>query len=635
MDDKIKIRYCPPTDGAYGYRLRVAINEVHTLMQKSDYDLFDILNLFEISLYMNDYDALNEDGKELLNSILQYKGTINAMLGRYFHTINDDNFNDTLSEIGKSYHFKSTILKCFIKYKVFDKIKDETLQYSLDNKFILIYDVLRNKEIVKKYDAIIKNKLLANDETAELFVKKYDYVEKEQIYFPTFFEIDKEMIISNYISNSNSNINYLRALNDHVDSIDTYKLTPKQRLEIKKLIKVKGEEIHEKGFTFTHKIVIIIDRNKDDIATSMLKKDEHIFTFPGKWIDENLDYPTLFNNFIYVLNYFDFDMNMTELANINNESVFERRIFNMIRTNYVTGFVFKGSEAYKSLSFASYINYLKQVHNIDIEDMIEWFFNEYLLKEFNVSNFSISLSTDKKYINRCKVLFPEFDGILKKYRIYNEYKTINNELLEATKEAIKIDDCPSLIKDKYLIPNKGNKDIKIILDLLFSDQSHITYINDQLNSSTFAKLILKHQVSIYDFEDIDFQLESIKYLIDKEIIYLENGIIKIKRDVLAICKYLYDHNYIRNHNSDVEKDFINKGYLIPYSKLFSPEEADYLNYNLNNSKFGDAKALSNKYRHVDTTSEDEKQIYSDYLIGLRMLILIIIKINDELCNVEK
>lgn len=635
MDDKIKIRYCPPTDGAYGYRLRVAINEVHTLMQKSDYDLFDILNLFEISLYMNDYDALNEDGKELLNSILQYKGTINAMLGRYFHTINDDNFNDTLSEIGKSYHFKSTILKCFIKYKVFDKIKDETLQYSLDNKFILIYDVLRNKEIVKKYDAIIKNKLLANDETAELFVKKYDYVEKEQIYFPTFSEIDKEMIISNYISNSNSNINYLRALNDHVDSIDTYKLTPKQRLEIKKLIKVKGEEIHEKGFTFTHKIVIIIDRNKDDIATSMLKKDEHIFTFPGKWIDENLDYPTLFNNFIYVLNYFDFDMNMTELANINNESVFERRIFNMIRTNYVTGFVFKGSEAYKSLSFASYINYLKQVHNIDIEDMIEWFFNEYLLKEFNVSNFSISLSTDKKYINRCKVLFPEFDGILKKYRIYNEYKTINNELLEATKEAIKIDDCPSLIKDKYLIPNKGNKDIKIILDLLFSDQSHITYINDQLNSSTFAKLILKHQVSIYDFEDIDFQLESIKYLIDKEIIYLENDIIKIKRDVLAICKYLYDHNYIRNHNSDVEKDFINKGYLIPYSKLFSPEEADYLNYNLNNSKFGDAKALSNKYRHVDTTSEDEKKIYSDYLIGLRMLILIIIKINDELCNVEK
>lgn len=635
MDDKVKIKYRSPTDGAYGYRLRAAINKGNTLMQKSEYDLFDILNLFEISLYMNDYDELNEVGKELLNSILRYKGIINSTLGYYFHTINDDNFNDTLSKIGKNYHFKSTILKCFIKYKVFDRIRDETLQCSLDNESLSIYDVLRNKEIVKKYDVIIKNKLLANGETAELFVRKYDYVEKDSIYFPIFSEIDKETIITNYISNRNSNINYLRALNDHVDSVDTYKLTPKQRLEIKKLIKVKGEEIHEKGFTFTHKIVIIIDRNEEDIVTPMFKKGKHIFTFPGKWIDENLDYPTLFNNFIYVLNYFDFDMNITELANINNESVFGRHIFNMIKTNYVTGFAFKGSEAYKCLSFNYYINYLKHVHNIDIEDMIEWFFSEYLLKEFNVSNFNLSLSTDKRYINRCKVLFPEFDGILKKYRIYVEYKTINNELLEATKEAIKIDDCPSLIKDKYLIPNKGNKDIKIILDLLFSDQSHVTYINDQLNSLTFAKLILKHQVSINDFEDIDFQLESIKYLIDKEIIYLEDSIIKIKRDVLAICKDLYDHNFIRNHNSNVEKDFLEKGYLIPYSKLFSPEESDYLNYNLNNSKFGDARALSNKYRHADITSEDEKQIYSDYLIGLRMLILIVIKINDELCNVEK
>lgn len=272
MDDKIKIRYYPPTDGAYGYCLRAAINEVNTLMQKSDYDLFDILNLFEISLYINDYDELNEVGKELLNSILQYKGTINATLGRYFHTIDDDNFNYALSEISKNYHFKSTILKCFIKYKVFDRIRAETFQYSLENELIFIYDALRIKEIVKKYDIVIKNKLLTNDETAELFVKKYDYVEKEQIYFPTFSEIDKETIISNYISNSNSNINYLRALNDHIDSIDTYKLTPKQRLKIKKLIKVKGEEIHEKGFTFTRKIVIIIDRNKDDIVTPMLKK---------------------------------------------------------------------------------------------------------------------------------------------------------------------------------------------------------------------------------------------------------------------------------------------------------------------------------------------------------------------------
>ena len=390
----------------------------------------------------------------------------------------------------------------------------------------------------------------------------------------------------------------------------------------------------KKGFKFLHKMEVIIDKNKDDIVSPIIKKDEHIFTFPGKWIDENLDYPTLFNNFIYILDYFDLDMNMSGLASINKESIFERYVFSMNKTNYVSGFVFRGNETYNNLSFISYVNYLKQVHNIEIEDMIEWFFNEYIFKEFNISNFNISLSTDKKYINRCKVLFPEFDGILKKYRIFTEHKTISNELLEATKEAIKIDDCPSLIRDKYLIVNKENDDIKNILFLLFCDQSHISYINENLNSSTFAKLIIKHQVSIHDFDDRDFQLKPVDYLLDKGIIYLEDDILKIKPEVLAVCKYLYDNNFIRNHNYDIEKEFVSRGYLLPYSKLFAPEEADYLNYNLNNSKFGDALALSNKYRHVDVTTENEQQIYNDYLIGLRMLILIIVKINDELCEFE-
>lgn len=635
MQDKVEVRHYPPSDLAYGYCLREAIEELNIIMKKDSYDLFDILNLFETSLYINDFEELNDDGKELINSILKHKSSINVILGRYFNTINDINFNDTLLKVSKSYHFKRTIFKCFIKYKVFDRISDETFNCSIEKELISLYDVLHFKEIVKKYNVIIKNKMLENNEIAELFVKKYDYIDKVQMFFPKFSDEEKEIIISNYISYDNSNINYLRALNDHVDSKDSYKLTPSQRLEIKKLIKVKSEEIHDYGFTFTHKIEIIIDKNKNDIVNPIFNKDECVFTFPGKWIDEHLDYPTLFNNFIYILNYFDIDMNMLGLANINNEGVFERHVFNMNKTNYVTGFAFKSTEAYNLLSFNSYVNYLKQFHNIDIEDLIEWFFNEYLHKEFNITNFNISLSTDKKYINRCKVLFPEFDGILKKYRIYTEFKIINNELLEVTKEAIKIADCPSLIKDKYLIINKENNEFNNILHLLFSDQSHITYINDKLNSSTFSKLILEHQVNIHDFDKRDFQLQPVNYLLDKGIIYLEDDIIKIQPDILAICKYLYDNNFIRNHNYVVEKDFVSKGYLLPYSKLFAPDEADYLNYNLNNSKFGDARALSNKYRHVDTTIENEQQIYNDYLIGLRMLILIIIKINDELCESKK
>jgi len=634
MQDKVMVKHYSTTDGAYGYCLREAITELQIILKKDNYNLSDILNLFEISLYIEDYDKLNDKGKKLLESIIVHKKIINSTLGCYFSTITNDNIISILKEIEENHQLKHVFLKCFVKYKVFERVDNDTIEYMLDNDLIFIYDVLHIDEFVKQYDSIIKIRLLLNNETAELFVRKYDYTEKEEIHFPSLSELDKETIISNYISKNDSNINYLRALFDHVDSKDSYKVTPKQRIELKKVIQKKNNEIHETGVTFGHELNIIIDKNIDDIVKPIFENKKFSYIFPGKWFDNNLDYPTLFNNFIYVFNYVDFDINISNLANINNEGVFTRHLFNRIKTNYATGFAFNSTEAYNTLSFYSYVKYLKENHNIDIEKMIEWFFNEYLSKEFSILNFNISLSIDEKYINRCKVLFPEFDSILKKYKIYAEYHTINNELLEATREAIKIDDCPSLIEDKYLIINKDNIDIKNILNLLFSDQSHISYVNSTLKDSTFAKLILKNKVNINDYEEKEFQLCYINYLLDKKIIYLEDGIIKIDRELLATCKYLYDNNYIRNHNSPTEKDFITKGYLKTYSRLFSPEEANYLNYNLTNSKYGDAKALSNKYRHGNTTLENEDKIFSDYLIGLRMLILIIIKINDELCRVN-
>lgn len=117
MKEKIRIRHYPPTDGAYGYCLGEAISEANQLIEKENFDLFDIINLFEISLYIDDYDNLNDKGKEKLNPILQYRKYINSTLGRYFATINNDNFIDTLSELGGNYHFRSRILKCFVSIK--------------------------------------------------------------------------------------------------------------------------------------------------------------------------------------------------------------------------------------------------------------------------------------------------------------------------------------------------------------------------------------------------------------------------------------------------------------------------------------------------------------------------------------
>lgn len=62
-------------------------------------------------------------------------------------------------------------------------------------------------------------------------------------------------------------------------------------------------------------------------------------------------------------------------------------------------------------------------------------------------------------------------------------------------------------------------------------------------------------------------------------------------------------------------------------------ESDYLNYILNN-KYSNSLFLRNMYLHGTQLVDNEVLHKSNYMIILRLFILVIIKINDELCLKE-
>jgi hypothetical protein len=67
--------------------------------------------------------------------------------------------------------------------------------------------------------------------------------------------------------------------------------------------------------------------------------------------------------------------------------------------------------------------------------------------------------------------------------------------------------------------------------------------------------------------------------------------------------------------------------------LFSRNEQDYLDYYLNKSKFTNGHDIRNKYLH-GTNTNDEKQYEIDYYLILILFVIIVIKINDDLCIKE-
>ena len=69
------------------------------------------------------------------------------------------------------------------------------------------------------------------------------------------------------------------------------------------------------------------------------------------------------------------------------------------------------------------------------------------------------------------------------------------------------------------------------------------------------------------------------------------------------------------------------------NSLFTHEERRYLNYYLNQKEFSNSLDLRNKYLHGTNSSSPEEQ-ENDYKILLKLIILVIHKIKDDLIVFE-
>lgn len=72
------------------------------------------------------------------------------------------------------------------------------------------------------------------------------------------------------------------------------------------------------------------------------------------------------------------------------------------------------------------------------------------------------------------------------------------------------------------------------------------------------------------------------------------------------------------------------------SSLLSRPEQDYFNYYLNKSSFNNSLDLRNMYVHgtQSNDSDNENVHYTNYITFLKLFVLIIIKINDDLCTYD-
>jgi hypothetical protein len=105
----------------------------------------------------------------------------------------------------------------------------------------------------------------------------------------------------------------------------------------------------------------------------------------------------------------------------------------------------------------------------------------------------------------------------------------------------------------------------------------------------------------------------------------------------ACClKFVWDFGAIvlkhfAPETKDVIESLVEKSVLRYHDGLFTPDEARYLNYMLNDSEATNSLSLRNKYSHANApvTDPNTNEMRNDYHTMLALLVSITLKINEE------
>ena len=638
-----RVKFYSTSDWSCGYNLEKLYEVLNNYDdKKEDYDINEIIEFYNMAKFIENECFLvkwsEKEKKQIQDKLPQLKATI----GKFCANINNTNFIDLFNNIDKENFYQEDFFKLIEKYNVFVRIEDEQIEELLENNFLLNI-ILKNKKIVNKYGETIKKKFLENPENATILLDKYEIDERErEIYLPKeLSKEDEEDLIVKYINSENANLNYLRVIENIQSSKDGLIISDKTRLLTKRTIKKQTDEFFKDNQGMkTETLVQFCHKKQEDVVKFECDGKDIKCSYDLNWIKENTDYPTLLNNFIYLFFYTDMQMRISLTSKKRDLGIFERHIFINSKKAYKKGVAFDRMAVLSDLQMMGYYERLKEI-DIRLEEIIEWFFKEYLKDEFNIKDFRISMpSKESTTLEKCRTVLSEMDHILKEYQLIVEDGKIDHELIEISSNPIPFMDIKSLVNHKYIYENSD--EFKRVEHCFFSDQCMLHYIK-RINKTykSFYDLINNEKIKREDYKnyaerEIEFLLNG-KYIKEDEQGYL----IINKAETIKISKDLHDNEVINYWKySDVMRKEIDKlianEILICLDSLLSKPEIDYYNYYLNKSEFNNGMDLRNKYIHGTQSSSDdaEKEHKYNYMIFLKLFILLIIKINDELCTIN-
>lgn len=638
--DLNKVVFHSKEDMAGGIQLKKGEDILRNPTKSNYTDINDILELYNIKKYIDNELYLKGWTEDDVTNFKQKASEYGKVIGQFMSSVDDSNIIQFYEKTSREYI--NSFLELINNQNVFKRISNTNFNNILSKEPHLIHNILTHKNIVEHYNVEIKNFLLTYSQSAEILLSIYevkDDFRKNQKFIPKSITVeDKENIISNYLDSKDVNLNYI-GLIQNVRNRNDFKISDKIRLKAKRLQKSETEKFFTEKGGMKYGVSISFPENAIKIKDGFIDNLIANYSYSLDFIKQNNNSYSLFQNFKILFEYLDIQNRINLVSKRSQLGVMERVMGVHSQNEYRGGTAFNLSEMTSQAQIISYNKIVSELNN-SLEDILHYVFTSAFQDKYGFAdNARLTIpSTTNSYFEKVRLLAPEFESVLKQFKLYVENGSIDFELLQISSTPSAIKDIPSLNQDKYIYFNENNKIMVGCSNLFFSDQTLLAYVEPfkEKQYHCFFDLLANEQVNFNNYEE--HQKPEINYLIGKGYIFIDDsGIIQITNpERVIILKDLYNnevasfHRYPINFQKEANQ-MATEGIVVFESSLFSKPEQSYFNYFLNKSEFTNGLDLRNSYLHGTQANPDEIQKHEyAYFTYLKLIFLVLLKIEDDL-----
>jgi len=608
----------------------------------------DILEFHQLKQYFDNEIYLK---KWTENDIEKYREKV-AQFGKpislFFSKITDENVLDYHKEL--VFDYVESFWTLINDRKIYKQISADMFHQVLKHSPHQIRDFLKLKSLVEKYNIVIRDFMLSYPKSAEIILNicevKKDFNHVELFLPKSLTREDKELIIIKYIDSEECNFNYLPIIQNSKKTNELM-LSDKTRLKAKRKHESEINDFFDKesNGSLKYGVSISYPQNLDKIKDAKLEGTTIHLLYNLDFIKNNTRPYLLYFNFKFLFEYLDKYNRINLTSKLSQVGFFESIMGVRSQNEYFCGMAFNQSQMTSQAQIFTYSKILQSL-NTSLEEILQFVYTSFFFEKYGFANNArITIPTiNASPLEKVRTLAPELESVLKQYKLFVEDNHIDFELLQMSSAPCAMKDIPSLNPNKYIYLNTENEEVVVCSNLFFSDQTLLAYVEpfkDKQYTSFFDLLISETDIYFNNYEE--HQTPRLNHLIKHDYIFVDDlGLIQVTNpNRLLILKDLHEYEFSTTYHYpseiQVEISKMAEEDLIKFdSTLFSKPEQDYFNFYLNKREFTNGLDLRNSYLHGTQANPTKSNLHENsYLIYLKLLTLVLLKIEDDLIIKQK